>query len=134
MRGPAAAAAALAAALAACGTAAPDLFVVQRSGSVPGADLHLLVSDTSVRCNRGPERPLSSAQILEARELETDLLDLQAGESPRSPSPPAQVFSFSVRTLEGVLRFADTAQRPGVLPRLARFTRRIAIDVCRLRR
>ncbi len=128
------AAVALAGALAGCGTPSPDLFVVQRSGSVPGADLHLLVSDTSVRCNRGEGQPLSSAQILEARDLESELIELQAGDAPPPRSPPAQVFSFAVRAQEGTLRFADTAQRPPVLPRIARFTRRMAIDVCGLRR
>jgi hypothetical protein len=39
-----------------------------------------------------------------------------------------------VRTEEGTVRFPDIAQRPDVLPRLARFVRRIAIDVCRLKR
>jgi hypothetical protein len=39
-----------------------------------------------------------------------------------------------VRTELGTLRYADTAQRPEVLPRLTRFVRRIAIDTCGLPR
>jgi hypothetical protein len=39
-----------------------------------------------------------------------------------------------VRTEDGMLRYGDTAQRPAVLPRLTRFVRRIAIDVCGLKR
>jgi hypothetical protein len=125
---------ALAPALAACGTPSPDLFVVQRDGSVPGAKLNLLVSDTTTRCNGGPARPLTSEQTLEARDITTELLKVQSGEVAVPPAPPAQIFRFSVRTEDGTLRYGDTTQRPEVLPRLTLFVRRLAIDVCGLRR
>ena len=121
--------AALAAPLVACGTASPDLFVVERSGSVPGARLRLLVSDTSVRCNGGEPRALTSAQVLEARAIARDLAEVRG-----APPARARVFAFSVRHEGGTLRFADTAASPPVLPRLARFTRRVAQDVCGLPR
>ena len=117
------------AALAACGTASPDLFVVERSGSVPGADLRLLVSDTSVSCNGGERRALSSEQTLEARAIARELPSV-----PAAPRAEAQVFAFRVRHEGGTLRFADTAGSPPVLPRLARFTRSVAQDVCALPR
>jgi hypothetical protein len=128
------AALALAVAAGACGTPPPDLFVVERTGTVPGARLTLLVSDTSARCNRGPEHALSSEQILEARNIERELVELQAGAATPPPSPPARFFRFSVRTEEGTLRYGDTTTRPPVLPRLTRFVRRVAIDVCGLPR
>jgi hypothetical protein len=129
----AAAAAAAGLALAACGTPSPDLFIVKRTGSVPGANLELLVSDTSVRCNGDDPRELSSAQILTARELLEDLKDVQDdGGPPREP--PARIFRFRVLTEEGTLTFGDTATRPDVLPRVARFTRTVAQDLCGLRR
>lgn len=118
----------------ACGTPSPDLFVVQRDGRVPGAKLTLLVSDTSVRCNEAASRPLTSAQTIAARDLTDDLLELQSDDKPVPKAAPAQIFSFRVRTEQGVLRFADTSQRPPVLPRLTRFVRRTAIDTCGLRR
>ncbi len=132
----AAAAGAVAAALAlgACGTPSPDLFVVNRDGTVPGARLSLLVSDTSARCNGADPEPLTSAQTLEARDLADELLKVQRGEVAVPPAPPAQIFRFAVRTEEGTLRFGDGAQRPEVLPRLVRFARRVAIDVCGLER
>ena len=69
-RGVVAAAALLAtAALSAYGIPSPDLFVVNRAGTVPGAKLKLLVSDQSARCNDAPAEPLSSPQIIEARGL-----------------------------------------------------------------
>lgn len=126
--------AAVAATLAGCGTPSPDLFVVHRTGAVPGAKLDLLVSDTSVRCNLGSPRQLSSPQILEARDITKDLLEFQRGKTALPPAPPAQIFRFSVRSEAGTLRYGDTTQRPTVLPRLTRFTRDIAVGLCGLQR
>lgn len=119
-------------AIGACGTPSPDLFIVQRDGTVPGAKLHLLVSDTSVRCNRGDPLPLTSAQTIEARDILDDLLLVQSGAVARPARTPAQFFEFEIRDEEGTLRFADTDQRPPILPRTARFVRRVAIDTCKL--
>lgn len=136
-RGRAAGAAAsllLAAVAGGCGTPSPDLFVVERSGTVPGAKLKLLVSDTSARCNDGPTKPLSSEQTIDARVLTDDLRELQVKKEPVPKAADAKIFTFSVRTQEGTLRYPDIAQRPDVLPRLTRFVRRTAIDVCGLQR
>ena len=121
-------------ALAACGTPSPDLFIVERDGTVPGAKLHLLVSDTSVRCNHGKPLPLTSKQTIEARDITDDLLSVQSGAVAYPKPPPAQIFHFTIRDEEGVLRFPDTAQNPRILPRTARFVRRVAIDTCKLAR
>lgn len=136
-RGHVAVAATCAAALALCacgGTPSPDLFVVDRSGTVPGAKLTLLVSDTSVRCNGGSAHPLSSTATIDARVLSDDLLELQDSKVALPPLTRAQIFRYSVRTQAGTLRYPDTAQRPSVLPRLTRFVRRAAIDLCGLKR
>lgn len=123
-----------AASVTACGTPSPDLFVVNRDGSVPGAKLTLLVSDQSARCNGAPAKPLTSAQIIEARGLRRDLIELQQGKQTIPNAGPAQSFSFVVETEEGKLSYPDRQQRPDVLPRLTRFVRRVAIDTCGLRR
>jgi hypothetical protein len=117
-----------------CGTPSPDLFVVERDGTVPGAKLHMLVSDTSVRCNHGDPLPLTSEQTIEARNITDDLLLVQSGAVEVPRASPAQIFSYTIRDQEGVLRFPDTAQRPPILPRTARFVRRVAIDTCKLAR
>jgi hypothetical protein len=124
----------LGAGLAACGTPSPDLFVMKRSGTVPGAKLEMLVSDQTTRCNGGPVKQLTSAQILEARDILRDLLEVQAGGVTVPKAPPAQIFSFAVTTEKGTLRYPDTAQRPSILPRLTLFVRRVAIDTCGLPR
>ena len=120
--------------LGACGTPSPDLFVVRRDGTVAGAKLDLLVSDTTTRCNGGAVRPLTSEQTLEARDITTELLKVQSGKVAVPPAPPAQIFRFSVRTEDGTLRYGDTTRRPGVLPRLTLFVRQLATGVCGLRR
>jgi len=119
---------------AACGTPSPDLFVVERDGTVPGAKLSLLVSDQTARCNDGPAKRLSSAQIIEARDIRRDLLLVQTGKTKIPQAPPAQFFRFSVQTEKGTLRYPDTQQRPAILPRLSRYVRRVAIDTCGLPR
>ena len=118
----------------ACGTPSPDLFVVERDGTVPGAKLTLLVSDQTARCNGGPVKDLTSDQILEARDIHKVLLLEQTAGKPIPKAPPAQIFSFAVQTEQGTLRYPDTQQRPPILPRLSRFVRRVAIDTCGLRR
>ena len=100
----------------------------------PAPKLHLLVSDTSVRCNHGDPLPLTSEQTIEARDITDDLLSVQRGEVAYPKPPPAQIFHFKITDEEGTLRFPDTAQRPAVLPRTARFIRRVAIDTCKLTR
>jgi hypothetical protein len=130
----AAATAAATFALAACGTPSPDLFIAERDGNVPGAKLHLLISDTSVRCNHREPVPLTSEQTIEARDITDDLLLVQSGAVAYPKPPPAQIFHFKITDEEGALRFPDTAQRPPILPRTARFVRRVAIDTCKLAR
>jgi hypothetical protein len=124
---------ALAAALVAAGCGGPpaDLFVVQRTGSVPGADLKMLVSDGSVRCNGGPEVEISSRQLLEGRAIAEDLAKVHQSDI---PAQKPVIFGFAVRSESGTLRFADTVQRPRVLPRLVRLVRDLARGECGLAR
>ena len=118
-------------ALTGCGGPSADLFVVQRTGEVPGADLRMIISDDGVRCNGGPELGISSDQVLEARAIATDLAEVTQAEIP--PAEPV-VFSFEERSESGTLRFPDTTRRPVVLPRLVRLVRDLARNVCRLPR
>ena len=117
--------------LAGCGGPSADLFVVQRTGDVPGADLRMLVSDDGVRCNDAARVPISSDELLEGRAIATDLAEVEQSDIPaRDPA----VFGFEVRAESGTLRFADVNSRPEVLPRLARLVRTLAQDRCRLPR
>jgi hypothetical protein len=122
-------------ATAGCGQRAADLFVVHRSGGIPGARLALLVSDDGfVSCNGAEPRQLSGDQLLTARGIERDLGDLAADRVSLPPGPGA-VLTYRVRTARGSVRFSDTSrgQRP-VLFRTAAFVREVARRVCGLPR
>ena len=144
-----AAGAAAALALAACGEGGSpgDLFVVERSGTVPGAKLTLRIADDGgAYCNGGDRVELTSEQLLEARELRRALDgDKREEEVPGLAErglrlPPARgglpsVFRFRVRSEEGTIAFADNSKAPSdALPRLVKLTRDVAREQCGLAR
>jgi hypothetical protein len=122
--------AALAAALAGCGTPSADLFVVERAGTLPDARLVLVVGDGgSVTCD-GVERPITSAQLLDARALARDLRPLLERHA-RFPALAGAQLRFRVTGEDGDVRFADaSAAREPVLGRVVAFTRIIAREAC----
>lgn len=131
----------LAAVLAGCGTPSADLFVVHRSGSIPGAKLRLLVGDGgTVRCNGGPERQISSQQLIDARAILRDLEGDDETDGPlrddvQLPPRPNSILRYIVRAEDGTVAFSDTsASQPAVFYRVAQFTRQIAKGVCGLPR
>ena len=135
-RGVAAVLAALAlAGTAGCGSEARDLFLVTRSGDVPGAPLTLRVTDDGrASCNHRPLVEITSAQLVTAREVERDLED-PAKVQLRLASGPQPVFSYRVRTEEGGVAWSDdSARQPAVLFKLAKLTRDVAKGPCRLPR
>ena len=135
-RGVAAVLAALAlAGTAGCGSEARDLFLVTRSGDVPGAPLTLRVTDDGrASCNHRPLVEITSAQLVTAREVERDLED-PAKVQLRLASGPQPVFSYRVRTEEGGVAWSDdSARQPAVLFKLAKLTRDVAKGPCHLPR
>jgi hypothetical protein len=124
-------------ATAACASGAPahDLFLVQRSGSIPGARLALRVTDDGrASCNRGPLVEITSAQLIAAREVERDLEQLAKR---RFALPPGRdsVLRYRVVLEDGSVRFADDSRgQPPALFRLAKLTRDVARGSCRLAR
>jgi hypothetical protein len=134
-RGVGAAAAALAVAAAGCGTPSADLFVVTRSGSIPGAGLSLLVSDGgTVRCNGGGARSMGDQRLLTARELARDLHKPAERGTALAPGPRS-IMHYRVRTEHGTASWSDTSRgQPQVFFRVAAFTREVAQHVCGLPR
>ena len=128
------AAAALLVLLVGCGSAPPDLFVVERSGADPNANVELLVSDGgSVTCN-GEEHPLDAERLLTARRLEDDLAP-QAELGIQLPPGPRTQLSYRVSMESGTIAFSDTS--PGVpqtFQRLAAFTKDVTERVCGIER
>ncbi|HEV2974292.1 MAG TPA: hypothetical protein VGX69_04770 [Solirubrobacteraceae bacterium] len=125
--------------LAACGgIKAPDLFIVQRSGSGPHAKLTLLVNEEGgVHCNgsaRADGHPLklSDPQLVEARAIQEALQEPAAKHVSLAPGSRS-VLSYFVRDENGYVRFADdSAGQPKVLRQLALFVLRAAQQVCGL--
>jgi hypothetical protein len=129
-------------AVAACSGPTPaDLFVVTRSGSIRGAELRLrLTDDGGAYCNGGPRHEITSAQLIEARELrrELDGEDDEKGLAERGLRlRPGRVTTLSYHVLseEGVVVFSDTSpHQPQAFYRLAKLTRDVARGACGLPR
>ena len=121
---------ALAAALAGCGNAPPDLFAVERSGADPNANVDVVVSDGgSVTCD-GKTHELDAQRLLTARQLVRDL-EPQAELGIELPRGPGTQLSYRVSMEAGSLAFSDRS--PGVprtFLRLAAFTKDVTEDVC----
>ncbi len=144
----AAAVLAAAAAAAGCGGAAPDLLVIERTGTIPGAALTLrLTDDGRVRCNGGRLVDVSSQQLIDARQAVRDLEgeDDEVGPADRDlrlpPGPangPRSILAYEVTVRDpptGSVAWSDTSPRqPPVLQRLALLTRQIARGPCGLER
>lgn len=114
-----------------CGTPSADLFVVERTGDLPDAELTLLVSDGgTVRCDGGEERQMAQDRLLEARELARDLAPVLEAE-PRLPAAEGSLLRYRVIAGEGEATFADTSPRlPPALAQVQRFTRAVARETC----
>jgi hypothetical protein len=127
-----------------CGGGPPaDLFVVQRSGSIEGARLTLrLTDDGGAYCNRGGRKDITSAQLIDARELRRELdgeedKDKVGLAQRRLNLPPGAIttLSYRVRSEKGTVAFSDTsARQPQAFYRLAKLTRDIARGACGLPR
>ena len=122
-------------ALAGCGARAPELFVVQRTGTIPGARLDLRVSDQgTASCNGAPPRRLADEQVLRARELARGV-EAAIERGPRPARGRGGVLSYRVTVARGTVSFDDSS--PRLAPELAAmqgFTRTVARRVCGLPR
>ncbi|MCW3013777.1 MAG: hypothetical protein JWO02_869 [Solirubrobacterales bacterium] len=145
----AASAAVVALLLAACGTPSADLFVVQRTGSIPGARLTLRVQDGGeVTCNGKGGGMMTSDQLIDAREIVRELgggavdrqNDVTSNSGPldrnlQLPPGPSSILRYALRAEEGRVAFSDTSPRqPKVFFRVAKLVRDLARDVCGLPR
>jgi hypothetical protein len=122
-------------ALAGCGAAPPDVFLLARSGSLPGARLTLLVNDGgTVRCNGDEPRPLPAKRLLDARRIAEDLSE-DAHDDLTLPAPSGSLLRYRLRMEEGTVTFSDVdaVRRPELAPVIV-FARAVARDVCGLAR
>jgi hypothetical protein len=125
--------------LAGCGgIKAPDLFIVQRTGSGPHARLTLLVNEEGgVHCNgigsrNGVKLKLSDPQLVEARAIQEELEEPSAKHTVLAPGAKS-VLRYFVRDEHGYVRFSDdSAAQPKVFRQLALFVLRASQNVCGL--
>jgi hypothetical protein len=115
------------------GVVSPDLFIVYRSGTSPGAKLTMLVNEEGVvHCNNGPARHLSDPQIIEARTIQEDLEE-PAAKHESLPAAPGSVLSYYLRDANGTVRFSDNSlHQPTAMRKLAGFVLTVAQGVCGL--
>lgn len=120
------------------GIIAPDLFIVQRTGSTPAAHLTMLVNEEGVvHCyvdpaHPGPARRLSDSQLIEARTIQEDL-QKPASARLSLPAAPGSVLGYYVRDQDGSVRFSDNSPgQPAVTRKLALFVLSVAQGVCHL--
>jgi hypothetical protein len=132
----AAAVVALTGALAGCGAGSGggDLLAVDRAGDVPDARLRIVVEDPGlVHCNGSAGKRMPDQLLLDARELQRDLIEpAKAGLD--LPAAPQSVLQYDIVTADGRVRFADNSRGPAVLDRAAYFTRQVSQQVCGLPR
>jgi hypothetical protein len=125
--------------LAGCGgIKAPDLFIVQRSGSGPHAKLTLLVNEEGgVHCNgvgsrNGMKLKLSDPQLVQARAIQEELEEPSTKHTVLAPGAKS-VLRYFVRDEHGYVRFSDdSADQPKVFRQLALFVLQSAQSVCGL--
>jgi hypothetical protein len=117
-----------------CGTAPPDLFLVERSGPDENANLELVVSDGgSVKCN-GEEHPLDAERLLTARRLLREI-EPQAELGIELPPGPGSELSYRARMEKGSIAFSDRSEGiPQTFLELAAFTKDVAERVCGIER
>ena len=115
------------------GVVSPDLFIVYRSGTSPGAKLTMLVNEEGVvHCDNGPARHLSDPQIIEARTIQEGL-EGPASEHQSLAAGRGSVLSYYVRDANGSVRFSDnSAHQPSAMRKLAGFVLSVAQSVCGL--
>lgn len=91
------------------GIISPDVFIVQRSGSVAGAALTLVINDGgTVRCDGGPPLPISDAQLVQARGIQEDLAEV-AAKHLALPARHGSVLGYYLRDQDGSVRFSDNS-------------------------
>jgi hypothetical protein len=125
--------------LAGCsGIKAPDLFIVQRSGSGPHAKLTLLVNEEGgVHCNgvgirNGAKLKLSDPQLVQARAIQEELEEPSAKHTVLAAGAKS-VLRYFVRDEHGFVRFSDDSTgQPKVLRNLQLFVLQVSQSVCGL--
>jgi hypothetical protein len=118
-------------ALAGCGGAYSDLLAVERTGSLPDAQVSYVVNDGgTIRCDGGSEQQLPSKLLLESRDVVRALRE-QFEARTAYPRSPRALLRFRAETADGEMTFSDVdGARDPDLGRLVLLVRRTAQQMC----
>lgn len=114
-----------------CGGSPGDLLALGISGGPAGGNDTLVVSiDGLSSCNRGPQKQISSSQLLVADSIERDAQPL-ATRAATFPSGPTGGRSFTLRTQAGSVQWRESSRDlPAVLPRAELFGLELQRQLC----
>lgn len=115
-----------------CGGSAGDLLALEVSGGVAGDPVRLTVTeDGRASCDGGPLNQISSAALIEAREVERGLAGVaEAGDSFES-AEGADRRTYLARTRAGTVTWTEgEPDLPPALPQAAALAERLREDVC----
>jgi hypothetical protein len=117
-----------------CGAPGADLFVAERSGSIPGAALRMrVIDDGQVVCN-GKTHDLDSKDLIKARVMVHDISKQAQADTILPPGHPT-ILRFRIRDQDGTVEFSDTSPRqPKSFYEAAQLIRTIARNACHLSR
>ncbi|MEX2196169.1 MAG: hypothetical protein WD844_12865 [Thermoleophilaceae bacterium] len=119
----------LAALAAGCGGESGDLLAIEVSGGPQGTDRTIVVTgDGRGRCDGGELQPISNQQLIDARELERELTELDEEER-RFGGGEGR--SYVARARDGALRWSEgTEPKPELLPRLELLALQLGRELC----
>jgi hypothetical protein len=106
-----------------------------RGGSIPGAKLHLSVTDDGhVSCNGGPLVEITSKQLIDARDV-TRELSKPAGKHVDLPAKSGSTLNYAFTIDKDTVRFADnSAGQDPAMYKAALLVRQLAQGPCHLPR
>jgi hypothetical protein len=118
-----------------CGQPSAALFSMTRGGSIPGAKLHLSVTDDGhVSCNGGPLVEITSKQLIDARDV-TRELSKPASKHVNLPAKSGSTLDYAFTIDKDTVRFADnSAGQDPAMYKAALLVRQLAQGPCHLPR
>jgi hypothetical protein len=118
-----------------CGQPSADLFSMTRGGSIPGAKLHLSVTDDGhVSCNGGPLVEITSKQLIDARDVTRELSE-PASKHVNLPAKSGSTLDYAFTIDKDTVRFADnSAGQDPAMYKAALLVRQLAQGPCHLPR
>lgn len=123
---------AIALAVAGCGGSAGDLLALEVSDGPAGDERRITVTqDGRASCDGGELEPISSALLIEAREVERELAGVAEEGGSFESSDAGHRRTYVARTRAGTVSWTEGEPHlPAALPRAAALAERLRADLC----